>query len=71
MDNIGQNRDDIIWMALETRPENLDINNASYQLVVVSSELLAAGLCSVLVYVHYLFKSGLSRYPRFWLGCDI
>ena len=46
-------------------PENLDINNASYQLVVVSSELLAAGLCSVLVYVHYLFKGGLSRCPRF------
>ena len=65
MDNIGQNRDDIMWMALETHPENHDINNASYQLVGVSSELLAVGLCSVLVYVHYLFKGGSSRSPHF------
>ena len=65
MDNIGQNRDNIIWTALETNPENHAINNASYQLVVVSSELLAVGLCSVLVYVHYLFKGGSSRCPRF------
>ena len=65
MDNIGQNRDDIMWTALETHPENQAINNASFQLVVVSSELLAVGLCSVLVYVHYLFKGGSSRSPHF------